>query len=124
MSQVGRVLFPTITFAIFFLVVYAASWLLMPRLRAWKLFMVAAGYLFYGWWDWRLVLLLVGATAADQLLGMRIASERGQECAFLLPRCGQFILREERRVHSRVDREALLSEDLRHPARDAWVGPQ
>jgi alginate O-acetyltransferase complex protein AlgI len=71
------VLFPTITFAVFFLVVYAASWLLMPRFRLWKLFMVAAGYVFYGWWDWRFVLLLVGATVADQALGVRIARARG-----------------------------------------------
>jgi alginate O-acetyltransferase complex protein AlgI len=69
-------LFPTITFAIFFLVVYAANWLLMPRLRLWKWFIIAVSYVFYGWWDWRFVLLLVAATLANQALGMQCARAR------------------------------------------------
>jgi alginate O-acetyltransferase complex protein AlgI len=72
------VLFPTITFAIFFLVVYAASWLLMPRLRLWKVMIVAAGYVFYGWWDWRFVLLLVAATVLNQGFGVQIARARAR----------------------------------------------
>ncbi len=71
-------LFPTITFAIFFLVVYAANWLLMPRLRLWKWFIIAASYVFYGWWDWRLVLLLVGATLVNQALAVQIHRARGR----------------------------------------------
>ena len=69
-------LFPTITFAVFFLVVYAANWLLMPRLRLWKWFIIAASYVFYGWWDWRFVLLLVAATFVNQALGVQIARAR------------------------------------------------
>ncbi len=65
-------LFPTITFAIFFLVVYAANWLLMPRLRLWKWFTLVAGYIFYGWWDWRFVFLLVAATVVNQGLAMQV----------------------------------------------------
>jgi alginate O-acetyltransferase complex protein AlgI len=72
------VLFPTITFAIFFLLVYAASWLLMPRLRLWKMMIVAVGYVFYGWWDWRFVLLLVAATILNQGLGLRISRARAR----------------------------------------------
>ena len=71
-------LFPTITFAIFFLVVYAASWLLMPRLRLWKWFIIAASYVFYGWWDWRFVLLLVAATFVNQALGGADRRARGR----------------------------------------------
>lgn len=69
-------LFPTITFALFFLIVYAASWLLMPHFRLWKFLMVAAGCVFYGWWDWRFVLLLIGATVIDQALGLQIWKAR------------------------------------------------
>ena len=69
-------LFPTITFAIFFLVVYTASWLLMPRLRLWKWFIIAVSYVFYGWWDWRFVLLLVAATLVNQALAVQIARAR------------------------------------------------
>jgi len=70
------VLFPTITFAIFFLVVYTASWLLMPRLRLWKWTILAFSYVFYGWWDWRFVLLLAAATLVNQWLGVRAARAR------------------------------------------------
>ena len=65
-------LFPTITFAIFFLVVYVLNWALMPRLRLWKWFIIAASYVFYGWWDWRLIFLLVGATLVNQGLGVQV----------------------------------------------------
>ncbi len=71
-------LFPTITFAVFFLVVYALSWLLMPRFRLWKWFIIAASYVFYGWWDWRFVLLLVVATIANQALAVQIRRARGR----------------------------------------------
>ena len=72
-------LFPTITFALFFLVVYALNWLLMPRFRLWKWFIIAAGYVFYGWWDWRFVLLLVVATVVNQALAVRIWRARGRQ---------------------------------------------
>ncbi|HYN39997.1 MAG TPA: MBOAT family protein, partial [Rhodospirillales bacterium] len=71
-------LFPTITFAIFFLVVYVLNWLLMPRLRLWKWFIIAASYVFYGWWDWRLVFLLVAATLVNQGLGVQVHRSRGR----------------------------------------------
>jgi D-alanyl-lipoteichoic acid acyltransferase DltB (MBOAT superfamily) len=71
-------LFPTITFAVFFLVVYALSWLLMPRFRLWKWFIIAASYVFYGWWDWRFVLLLVAATIVNQVLAVQIRRARGR----------------------------------------------
>jgi alginate O-acetyltransferase complex protein AlgI len=71
-------LFPTITFAVFFLVVYVLNWLLMPRFRLWKWFIIAVGYVFYGWWDWRFVLLLATATVINQVLAVRIWRARGR----------------------------------------------
>jgi D-alanyl-lipoteichoic acid acyltransferase DltB (MBOAT superfamily) len=59
-------LFPTTEFAIFFAIVFVAHWLLQPFPKRWKLFMVGASYVFYGWWDWRFVLLLAGVTVAAQ----------------------------------------------------------
>ena len=72
-------LFPTIDFAIFFAVVFTVSWLLNPYPRLWKLAMVIASYVFYGWWDWRFVFLLgavtlvahIGATALARIDGDR-----------------------------------------------------
>ncbi|MFM8303541.1 MAG: MBOAT family O-acyltransferase [Actinomycetota bacterium] len=65
-------LFPTVTFALFFFVVLPTSWLLMPTRRRWKLFMLAASYFFYGYWNWRFVLLLAASTVVNQVLARAI----------------------------------------------------
>ena len=57
-----RVLFPTIDFAIFFGIVFIGNWLIAPYPRQWKLFILAASYVFYGWWDWRFIFLLAAST--------------------------------------------------------------
>lgn len=59
-------LFPTIQFALFFVVVLTANWLLLPHRQRWKWFMLAASYIFYGAWDWRFVLLIVASTLINQ----------------------------------------------------------
>ena len=65
-------LFPTATFAFFFLLVLPLSWFLMSRPSRWRPFMIGASYVFYGWWDWRFVFLLVGCTLWNQVLAVRI----------------------------------------------------
>ncbi len=67
-------LFPTVTFAIFFAIVLPLSWWLMPRARLWHLFMLAASYFFYGWWDPRFVLLLAGSALVNQAIAVEIAA--------------------------------------------------
>ncbi len=65
-------LFPTATFAIFFLLVLPLSWLTMQHVHRWRPFMIAASYVFYSWWDWRFIVLLAGCTVWNQLLAVRI----------------------------------------------------
>jgi alginate O-acetyltransferase complex protein AlgI len=79
-------LFPTATFAIFFVIVLPLSWLAMPRPHRWRLFIIFASYVFYGWWDWRFVFLLAGCTAWNQLFALRIhaASDRARAKALLV----------------------------------------
>ncbi len=55
-------LFPTTDFAVFFGLVFLISWLLNPFPVRWRVFMVAASYVFYAWWDWHFVFLLGGST--------------------------------------------------------------
>ena len=74
-------LFPTATFAIFFLLVLPLSWLTMPHPRRWHAFVIVASYVFYSWWDWRFVFLLAGSTLWNQVLATaihrtRVASQR------------------------------------------------
>src|SRR5690606_385278 len=65
-------LFPTVQFGIFFIVVCLVSWRLRPNRRAWLAFTLAASDVFYGWWDWRFVLLIAGSTAFNQVMGTAI----------------------------------------------------
>src|SRR5215211_5451335 len=60
------VIFPTVEFAIFFPIVLALSWALMPRQQLWKPFMVAASYLFYAAASASFCLLLAGITVGNQ----------------------------------------------------------
>ena len=79
-------LFPTIRFALFFLVVLPASWLLMAWRQAWRVFIVAASFVFYGSWDWRFVALLAGSIVGNQLLARAIdgALTEGARRAWLM----------------------------------------
>jgi len=75
------VVFPSVEFAVFFPVVLAVSWLLMPRPRLWKPFVLAASYVFYAAADARFCLLLAGVTLVNQAgaVGVeRAASERAR----------------------------------------------
>src|SRR5580765_3197798 len=72
-------LFPTVTFAVFFLIVLPISWALMPHQRAWRVFILLASYVFYGWWDWRFVFLLGASTVVNHVLA--VAIYRAQERA-------------------------------------------
>ncbi len=65
-------LFPTVQFGIFFTVVLAASWWLMPRPRLWKPFIIAASYVFYAAASPRFCLLLAGVTLVNQLAAQLI----------------------------------------------------
>jgi D-alanyl-lipoteichoic acid acyltransferase DltB (MBOAT superfamily) len=65
--------FPTIEFAAFFLVVFVLSWLLMPHPRLWRPFMLVASWVFYGWVDWRWVLLLLASNVVNTVAAQVIA---------------------------------------------------
>ncbi|MDB5692292.1 MAG: hypothetical protein JWO81_1355 [Alphaproteobacteria bacterium] len=52
-------LFPTLTFGIFFLLLYAGAWLLRGSNEWRKILLLVASWIFYGWWDTRFVLLLI-----------------------------------------------------------------
>jgi alginate O-acetyltransferase complex protein AlgI len=73
-------LFPTLTFAVFFILVYPVYWFLRERDWGWKPFILVASYIFYGAWDVRFVLLIALSTVVNQELALRIgrAGERGK----------------------------------------------
>jgi alginate O-acetyltransferase complex protein AlgI len=65
--------FPTIEFAAFFVVVFVISWALMPHPRAWRPFILVVSYVFYGWVDWRWVLLLIASSVVNTVAAQVIA---------------------------------------------------
>ena len=65
--------FNSVAYAIFLPVVVAVCWRL--RHRAQNVFLVAASYVFYGYWDPRFLLLLWFTTGADFVIAQRIEGE-------------------------------------------------
>ncbi|MGO8759510.1 MAG: MBOAT family O-acyltransferase [Terracidiphilus sp.] len=65
-------LFPTVEFALFFLAVLLIEWSLHRWNLPHKLFLLAASYVFYGFWDWRYVPLLFGISLVSGLVAQRI----------------------------------------------------
>jgi alginate O-acetyltransferase complex protein AlgI len=69
-------LFPTVDFAIFFVLVFLGHWLLNHLAQPWKWFMISASYVFYAWWDWRFVPLLVSISILAQLSAIAVRRTR------------------------------------------------
>ncbi|HEX3868416.1 MAG TPA: MBOAT family O-acyltransferase [Gemmatimonadaceae bacterium] len=82
-------LFNSSAFAVFLVVVLAGHWALTSR-RARNLFLLAASYLFYGWWDWRFLLLLIGTSTIDYVAGIAIhdSTDDRRRKTFLWLSCG------------------------------------
>jgi alginate O-acetyltransferase complex protein AlgI len=72
------VLFPTVTFAVFFSIVLPVSWALMPYQRPWRMWILLASYVFYAWWDWHFVFLLAASTVVNHVLAVAIHRTRAR----------------------------------------------
>jgi D-alanyl-lipoteichoic acid acyltransferase DltB (MBOAT superfamily) len=65
--------FPTLTFGLFFLAIYALVWTIGARSNEWrKILLLVASWIFYGAWDWRFVALLIASAFINWGLGQRI----------------------------------------------------
>ncbi|WP_367389499.1 MBOAT family protein [Lewinella sp. LCG006] len=63
-------LFNSLEFALFFPVVFLLYWLVLgKRVTAQNCFLLLASYFFYGWWDWRFLLLLFTSSCVDFIIG-------------------------------------------------------
>jgi len=69
-------LFHSIDFAIFLPVVFILYWFVANRnLKLQNLLIVAASYLFYGWWDWRFLTLILFSSIVDYLVGVGLSMQ-------------------------------------------------
>ena len=67
-------LFPTLDFGLFFLLVFALAWGLKDWNTGRKLILVAASYAFYAYWDWRFCGLLLASSLINHAAGMAIGN--------------------------------------------------
>ena len=72
-------LFNSIDFAIFFPIVFILYWFATnSNLKLQNFLIVAASYLFYGWWDWRFLSLILFSTVVDYTVGLKLRNEDNQ----------------------------------------------
>ena len=74
-------LFTSIEFLVFLPVVFALYWLLRRQVRWQNLLVVVASYVFYGWWDWRFLLLIAFTTVCSYFSGLLIGRGRWRKTA-------------------------------------------
>ena len=67
-------LFNSIDFAIFLPIVFVLYWFIVNRnLKLQNSLIVIASYVFYGWWDWRFLLLIFLSTIVDYTVGLQLS---------------------------------------------------
>jgi D-alanyl-lipoteichoic acid acyltransferase DltB (MBOAT superfamily) len=69
-------LFPTLAFGVFFLIVYFTAWSLDRENGRRKLFLLLASWFFYAQWDWRFVGLLIASAILNWGVAALIARDR------------------------------------------------
>ncbi|MEQ3654840.1 MAG: MBOAT family O-acyltransferase [Dokdonia sp.] len=77
-------LFNSVDFAFFLPIVFVLYWFVFnQRLRWQNAFVVLASYVFYGWWDWRFLLLIFTSTAVDYLIGKKLTQSHQKKSRLL-----------------------------------------
>lgn len=70
-------LFNSLDFAIFLPIVFAFYWLIGSKnTKAQNVLILLASYVFYGWWDWRFLLLILFSTLTDFAVGQALGKTR------------------------------------------------
>ncbi|MBS1636802.1 MAG: MBOAT family protein [Bacteroidetes bacterium] len=70
-------LFNSFEFAIFLPLVFLLYWFVFHKsVRVQNIFLLVAGYVFYGWWDWRFLFLIAFSTTLDYTVGRWLGSEQ------------------------------------------------
>lgn len=72
-------LFNSIDFAVFLPIVFLLYWFVTNKsLKMQNLLIIAASYLFYGWWDWRFLSLIIFSTLVDYAVGIGLSKQENQ----------------------------------------------
>jgi D-alanyl-lipoteichoic acid acyltransferase DltB (MBOAT superfamily) len=72
-------LFNSLDFAVFLPIVFVLYWFVTKHnLKLQNALIVAASYVFYGWWDWKFLSLIIFSTFLDYSIGRRLKNEENQ----------------------------------------------
>ena len=78
-------LFNSLDFAVFLPIIFALYWFVTyHNLKLQNALIVAASYVFYGWWDWRFLSLIIFSTLIDYSIGRRLKNEEKQSTRKIL----------------------------------------
>ncbi len=75
--KLSKCFFDSPIFFVFLIAVVLIYWRLQFRQQ--NIFLLLASYLFYGWWDWRFLLLMIASTTLDYLIAHAIARATDQQ---------------------------------------------
>ena len=70
--------FDTYTYALFLPLVFFIYWGLCRRLRWQNLFLLVASYVFYGWWDWRMLSLILLSSLSTYGTALMMRGDRSR----------------------------------------------
>ena len=65
-------LFNSIEYVIFLPLFFIGYWFIFKRLKLQNIFVVISSYIFYGWWDWRFLILIAFTTLCSYASGILI----------------------------------------------------
>ena len=69
-------LFNSVEFLLFLPLVFLLYWFVFRPVRVQNMFIIAASYVFYGWWNWRFLGLIILATATAYVCGLLLVRYR------------------------------------------------
>ena len=75
--------FNSFEYLFFVIAVFLIYWLLNENLKAQNLFILSASYFFYGWYDYRFLILIISCSLTDYFLSFRIYKSKRFKLFFL-----------------------------------------
>ncbi|MDY2634602.1 MAG: MBOAT family O-acyltransferase [Prevotella sp.] len=85
-------LFNSIEFLFFLPIVFVFYWFVFKSLKWQNLFIVIASYVFYGWWDWRFLLLIALTTVCSYISGLLLLRYKNDRHKSLIVCVGNVVL--------------------------------
>ncbi len=72
-------LFNSFEFLLFLPTIFILYWFVFKKLQYQNILILVASYIFYGWWDWRFLLLILLSTVVDYLIGLQLQREKNEK---------------------------------------------